>query len=442
MKNHQRVSVSVLTAWVIGLGAMAAAEDWPRWMGPTGDNNWNAQGILREFPDGGPKIVWRSPAANGYSGPAVARGRVYVTDFVTSADVKISNFDRREISGTERVLCLDADSGNEIWQREDAVTYAISYPSGPRCTPVVDSERVYTLGAEGILNCLHTKDGSVVWSRQLKSDFKTNSPLWGYASTPLIDGEKLICLVGGEGSHTVAFDKMTGQELWRYGTASEQGYSPPVIINAGGTRQLIITSPDYVVSLSPDSGKEFWKLAYGASNGSIIMTPVHSGNYLFVGGYSNRNLMMELSSDRPEASQLFRDKPKLGISPVNVQPYLEKDVMYGMDQSGELMAVEIPSGNRLWSTGQPVADRPVGNGTAFIVQNDAYFYLFAETGELVIAKLSRDGYQELDRAKILEPTNNAFGRPVAWCAPAFANGRMYVRTDQECLCVELTADRN
>lgn len=418
------------------------AEDWPNWMGPSNDNRWQAANIIDKFPEGGPKEVWRTPVAGGYAGPAVVGDRLYLTDFKTDQDAKISNFDRRPIDGVERVLCLDASTGDEIWSHSYAVKYAISYPGGPRCTPVVDGERVYTLGAEGNLFCFDRESSDILWSRELKREYSTNSPLWGYSSHPLIDGNKLICVVGGDGSHTVAFDKMSGKELWRYGTASEQGYSPPTIIEHSGVRQLILVSPDFVASVDPESGSEYWTQPYGASNGSIIMTPIHYQDHLFVGGYSNRNLMLQLTGagtdDGPQAKTVFRDKPKLGLSPVNVQPFLDGDLMIGMDQGGELMAVELPSGKRLWTSGQPLAERPVQTGTAFIVKQGERFFLFAETGELVIAQINREGYQEIDRAKIIEPTNNAFGRPVAWYPPAYASGRIFVRNDEECICVELT----
>ncbi|MCA9193272.1 MAG: PQQ-like beta-propeller repeat protein [Planctomycetales bacterium] len=419
----------------------ARAEDWPQWMGPSRDNRWQAPNTVVKFPSGGPKILWRSPVKIGYSGPAVVADRLYLTEFETDADVKVSNFDRKAFRGIERIKCISSDNGQEIWSHEYPVEYSCSYPSGPRCTPIVDGNQVYVLGGEGNLISFDRNNGQLNWQRDLKSDYKTTTPLWGFASHPLIDGERLICLAGGPGSHVVALNKKTGQEIWRHGTASEQGYSPALLVTAGGVRQLIVSSPDYVASLNPETGSEFWRQEYGASNGAMIMTPVQSGNFLFVGGFSNRNLMLELDNSRPKATQLFRDKPKLGMSPVNVQPFVEGDLMIGMDQSGELIAAEIPSGTRLWTSGQPLGERPVNNGTAFLVKNGEHFYMFTEQGELVIAQVNRNGYQEVDRAKVIEPTNNAFGRPVVWSAPAFANGRMYVRNDNECVCVELTAGR-
>jgi outer membrane protein assembly factor BamB len=251
----------------------------------------------------------------------------------------------------------------------------------------------------------------------------------------------LICLAGGNGTHAVALDKNTGQEIWRNLTSPEQGYSPPTIIEAGGRRQLILARINALTSVDPDTGREYWSVPYEATSGSLIMSPVRSSNYLFVGGYNKQSLLVELAADAPAADIVWRNKTEHGISPVNVQPFVKGNVMYGFDQGGTLYAVELPSGKRLWETTEPVSERPVYSGTAFILKHgdegDRY-WLFNERGDLIIAMLTPNGYQEIDRASnLIAPTNQAFGRDVVWCMPAFANQRMYVRNDEECICVDL-----
>jgi hypothetical protein len=127
----------------------------------------------------------------------------------------------------------------------------------------------------------------------------------------------------------------------------------------------------------------------------------------------------------------------MGISPVNVQPFVEGNLIYGFDQGGELMAIELPSGDRLWETAAPIGRRASGSDTAFMVRHQDRFFLFNEHGDLIIAKLSRDGYEELDRTHIIDPTGVAFGRDIVWCPPAFANKRIYVRNDKELIAVDL-----
>ncbi|NBW95564.1 MAG: pyrrolo-quinoline quinone [Planctomycetia bacterium] len=413
------------------LPAILHADDWPQWMGPSRDNEWREDGILDDFPAEGPRVLWRVPIAGGYAGPAVAGGRVFVTDYVTDADVKVANFERKTSTGSERVLCLDEATGKILWRHEYPVTYTIAYPAGPRCTPTVDGESVYTLGAEGNLFCFEAATGKVVWSRDLKKDYATKAALWGWASHPLVDGDRLICIAGTDTAHAVALDTRTGKEIWRAGRAPEQGYVPPSIIEAAGARQLVLVKPDGVYAVEPETGRLLWETAYGADNGSIIMTPVRVGEHLYIGGYQNKNLLLKLKSDAPGVEVVWRNKPKQGISAVNVQPFVADGVVYGFHENGELRAMRVPEGDFAWRGGGPLGERPQGSGTAFITRHRDRFFLFTETGDLVIARLSPAGYEELGRAHLVEPTNVAFGRPVVWCAPAYANRSIVVRNDAE-----------
>ncbi len=432
------VAAQLLLVTLASMSQVVRAEDWPQWMGPTRNNVWPAKGIVDKFPADGPKKIWSSKIAGGYSGPAVVGNRVYATDFVSTSDVKVDNFGQSAFKGTERVLCLDASNGKEIWQHKYSVVYTISYPSGPRCTPIVDENRVYTLGAEGHLFCFATDSGKIVWQRDLKKDYSTKVPLWGFAAHPLIDGPRLVCVVGGKGSQTVAFDKMTGKEIWKNIDAVEPGYSPPTIVEFYGRRQMILVNPQALNAVDPETGRLLWTTPYEANSGSIIMSPLLSGKYLFVGGFNNRNLMVEMGADSKSVTPLWQDKGKHAISPVNVQPILDGDVIYGMDQRGDMVAFKVPSGERLWQTSEMLGERPEQSGSAFIVRNEDRYFLFSELGDLIIAKMSAEGYKEIDRAHIVDPTNNAFGRPVVWCAPAYANGRIYVRNDEELFCFDLT----
>ena len=436
-----KVCSTLLAAAALFAAAPAArADDWPQWMGPRRDNVWRETGIVAKFPAGGPKALWRTPIAGGYAGPAVSGGRVFVTDYVTAADVKVDNFNRKEFSGTERVLCLDQKTGAEKWKHEYPVKYAISYPAGPRCTPTVHAGKVYTLGAEGNLFCFDADSGKVVWQKELKKEYNTKSALWGYAAHPLVEGKNLITLAGGEGSHVVALDLLTGKEAWKAGTQTDTGYSPVLVTDAGGKRQLIVASPRAVYSLDPATGEQLWTTPYTADNGAVIMTPVRSGDYLYVGGFQHKNLLLKLTADKPGAEVVWKDKRNAGLSPINVQPFALDGVLYGYDEGGALMAVELPSGKRLWeSTGPVGGEDPKNSASAFIVKNGDRFFFFAETGDLVVGTLSPKGYEETDRAKLLEPTNNAFGRKVVWCAPAYADNKMYVRNDKEIVCVDLAA---
>ena len=427
---------------ILGCVSVARADDWPQWMGPHRDNVWRETGLVETLP-AQPKIAWRAPVGGGYSGPAVVGGKVYVTEYVTADNVKVDNFDRKEFTGVERLQCLDEKTGKQLWFKEHPEKYGISYPAGPRSTPLVHEGKVYAQGAEGLLACLDAKTGGDLWVKNFKEVYKTKSALWGYASQPLIDGKKLIVIAGGEGSHCVALNKDTGEEIWRTGTAKEQGYCPPVIIEQAGVRQLVLCGADSIYAVDPETGKELWTQEYDATNGSIIMTPIHYQNHLFIAGWQSKNMLLELGTDKPSAKTVWRDKEKWAMSPINVQPFLMDGKVYGLDQSGELRCIDLPSGEIRWATPRPLTatdkDRPLGSGTVFLVRagETDKFWMFAETGDLIIGQMTPKGFTELSRMHVIDATNNAFGRDVVWCAPAFANKRMYVRNDKELLCIDL-----
>src|SRR5436190_16252441 len=190
------------------------ADDWPQWLGPQRDGVWRETGIIETFPAGGPKVLWRTPIAEGYAGPAVAGGKVYITDYIRAKDVAAPNggFDKGRFAGFERILCLDEKSGNILWKHEYGTTYDVGYAAGPRTTPVVAGGKVYTLGTMGDLVCLNADKGGVVWSKKLLQEYNGTLNKWGYAGHPLVDGNRLIVLANGPDSVAIAFDKDTGKE--------------------------------------------------------------------------------------------------------------------------------------------------------------------------------------------------------------------------------------
>jgi outer membrane protein assembly factor BamB len=427
------------------LTALVAGDDWPQWMGKNRDGIWAETGTLDKFPEGGPKVLWRKPIHGGYSGPAVVAGKLYVFDY-QRPDGKLTNNPafRTKFEGEERILCLDAKSGDKVWEYKYPCKYAISYASGPRCTPTVIDGLLFALGAEGNLTCLDANTGSRIWAKDLKEDYKTTSPIWGFCSHPLVDGDKVICGVGGKGSTLVAFDKKTGKELWKSVTAREQGYCPPTIHEVGGVRQLIHWNADAITSVDPETGKVYWTEKLAPQHGMAIMAPVREGNLLFAGGIGFASLCLELAADKPTAKVAWKGDRNTSVCPINMTPIIEEGYIYGVDQPGQLRCVELKTGKRLWETWDPTTGikdpRKSGSGTAFLVKNGDKYFIMAETGHLIIARLSPKGYEEISRAKILDTTNECFGRPVVWSHPAFADKCCFARNDKEIICVSLAKE--
>ena len=437
---------------VAAVAPLAVADDWPQWMGPNRDGAWAETGILEQFPKDGPKQLWRVPISAGYAGPAVADGKVYVFDRVLAKDAKNPDdpFNAKDkVASTERVLCLDAKTGKEKWKHEYDCPYQISYPSGPRCTPTVHGGKVYALGAMGDLFCLDANTGKVVWSKNFPKDYGAKPPLWGFSGHPLVYKNLLICLVGGEGSVAVAFDKDTGKEAWKALTAKEPGYGPPTLIEAGGRTQVLIWHAESINGLNPESGEKYWSVPLAPSYGMSIMAPRKAGDLLFAGG-NGTSAVLKLDKDKPGATLVWKgamtdkgEKAK-GLYPINMTPFVEGGTIYGADQPGMFRAVELETGKRLWYSHVPTIGKEEdedfkmsGSGTAFVVKNGDRYFLFSETGDLIIAKLSPKGYEEVSRAKLVDPTGAAFGRKVVWTHPAFANKCVFVRNDKEIACYSL-----
>ncbi len=452
MKTMQRMgAVAVLAAALFGLaGGAVRADNWPQWMGPQRDGVWRETGLLSSFPPGGPKVRWRTPIGGGYSGPAVANGRVYVTDRILKAGAQDPEnpFSRGNTPSTERILCLNEADGKVLWKHEYDCAYTISYPAGPRTTPTVNGGKVYSLGAEGRLVCLDVKTGAPAWSRELKKDYGVDSPIWGFSANLLVDGPRLICLVGGTGSAIVAFNKSTGKELWRALSATGShgpGYSSPIIVTAGGTRQLIVWHPEAVASLEPATGKILWELPIRAQSGLALATPRHAGDRLFISSFYDGSMMLKLAADRPAADVVWRRKGQSELSTDSLHsiistPFVEGDTVYGVCSHGQLRGLNASNGDRLWENYSATGANPNGRdrwATAFLVKNAARFFLFNEKGELIVAKLTPTGYTEISRAKVIEPTGVAQRRTVVWTHPAFANRSVYVRNDKEIVCVSL-----
>jgi outer membrane protein assembly factor BamB len=442
-----------LSAAAVLAPAAIRADDWPQWGGPKRDGVWRETGIIRRIPKEGLPVVWRQKVAEGYAGPAVANGKVYVTDWVRDPQARRpgSAFNNSvQLPGQERVLCLDEQSGKVLWTHSYNCPYKVSYSAGPRCTPLADGNRVYTLGAMGHLFCLDAATGKPVWSKEFAKDFGARVPLWGFAGHPLLERGKLICTVGGEGEClVVAFDAASGNEVWRalptLDAVHGPGYAPPVIAEVGKTRQVIIWHPNGVSSLDPESGKVHWTQEFVLKAGMSIATPRVVGDRLFVTSFYSGPMMLQLSSEAPAARVLWRAREGVtehktdGLHAVMCTPAIKDGYIYGVCSYGQLRCLRVSSGERVWEDLKAAAGKQERWGNAFIIPNGDREFLFNERGELILADLNPDGYEEIGRTRILEPTNPLVNRPVVWMHPAFANKRMYARNDKEIVCVSLAA---
>jgi outer membrane protein assembly factor BamB len=418
----------------------AETADWPEWRGRGRLGIWTETGIVDRFPAKGLDVVWRTPIHAGYAGPAVSGGRVFVTDFSSTARLR----------GIERIVALDEKDGHLLWSKQWDASYvglADNWAIGPGATPTVDRDRVYVLGRAGALLCLKVDTGEITWQKDYVKEYRTELPTWGMTGAPLVDGQRLLCLVGGTpNAKVVAFDKMTGKELWRALPSDfEPGYAQPIIVAAGGTRQLIIWHPKALCSLDPATGKTFWEQPFRIEYGMTVPTAVRSGSRLLVSCFYNGSLMMALDEKMPTARVLWKSKSDSEIQTdslhaVITTPVIDGDYIYGLCSYGQMRCLKAATGERVWET-QAVTVEKARWASGQIVKHGDRYFINNDRGDLIIARFTPRGYEEISRTPLIKPTSSPGNRralgAVNWSHPAYANRRIYARNDEEIICASL-----
>ena len=417
-------------------------DDWPQWRGAERDGTWNESGVVDKLPAEA-KFKWKVPIGNGYTGPTVADGMVYVMDRMTDPEQ------------TERILCFEGASGKQVWKHEYPCQYRIGFTAGPRASVTIDGkERAYAFGAMGQLTCLDAKKGKVLWEKDLNEEYSIESrskkdnrmPIWGMACSPLIYKDKVILQIGAAGAGVVAFDKLTGEEAWR-ATDHRGQYSSPILTKQGNQDVVICWTGDAVVGIDPEKGTVHWTIDWKPRNMPIgCASPVLKDNHLFMTSFYDGSMLVKLDRDSSKAENLWHrvgenERDTDALHSIISTPIWIKDHIYGVDSYGEFRCLEAKTGDRVWldSTAVPRARW----STIYFVQNDDLIWMFNERGELMTAKLSpssSNGFEELSRTKILEPTKRQLNQRggVCWSHPAFAMKSVFARNDKELVCVDLS----
>lgn len=410
------------------LGAIPGrADDWTQWRGSNRDGIWRETGILEAIPPAGLKVRWRARIGQGYSGPVVAQGRVYVSDRWLKPEA-------------ERVLCFEEATGRPLWTRAFPISYGdLAFGNGPRASPTVRDGKVYTLGSKGHLVCLDAASGDVVWQKDLVKEYKAAPPMYGVSPAPLVEGELLIACAGAKpDASVIAFDRTTGEERWK-ALPDRPAYSAPLVINAGGCRQLIVWTADFVNSLEPSTGKLYWQIPYKTTfdEAQVVASPVqHKDRLLCLAGWYRGSFMLKLDADKPEASVVWKT-PREPTTMISTPIFQDDAHFYHLDNRGNLCCVEAATGKEVWKSDQP-AGRDGSN--AHMTPNGDRVFLFNQKGQLVLARLTPEGYLELGRCLLVEPTAGyRAGGAVAWAHPAYANRSVYARNDRELVCASLAA---
>tara|TARA_B100001123_G_C15313052_1_gene1025157 strand:- start:350 stop:1597 length:1248 start_codon:yes stop_codon:yes gene_type:complete len=396
----------------------SAAEDWPTWRGLRGDGSWKAPKLAAAWPEEGLRRVWKQTISPGYSGVSVAQGKVYLMD----------RPDKDKHGEKERVLCLDSDTGKELWSFTYAAAYGdLDYGTGPRASVTIHEGKAYGLGAVGHAFCLDAETGKQLWFKDLAKEEKAKRPFWGYAGSPLAHGEWMLYQIGAKPSGcVVAVEAATGKTAWRSGEQSA-GYGPPVLIERGGRKEMVCWGPESVVGLPLGQGKEIWKIPYKVKYGVAIATPLYREGIVLVCGYWHGSKAIRLGPKLDDVALLWEEEEELrGLMS---QPLYKDGYCYLLDRSHGLTCFELKTGKIHWRDGHKLTPKDRNPQASLVWVGDTNRVLALNAnGELILCELTPAGYRELERAQITGKT---------WAHPAYAGNRVFARSDREIVCFEL-----
>ncbi len=424
MTMDKRLMIRLIQLLLVSIfySTTVSAADWPQWRGPGRDGHVPAEGPVPEVLPAAPKTLWHIPVGNGVASPVIAGSRL----------VYLDNQEEKET-----VHVLDAADAREIWRCAlDEVHSDKQSVPGPRCTPVIDGDRVYVQSCRGELKCLAIADGREIWHTNYVKDFgavyigekgkAVGASRHGNAGSPIIDGDHLIACVGGKGASVVCFDKLTGKVLWK-SQDQTPGYAAPFIATLAGVRQVICFTAEGVMALNVVDGALLWSTPVKTGLGRHVTTPVVVGDRVAVASFTAGLIGLKVSTgDAPqlkvEQEWVSKDCAINFSSPVAVGHYL-----FGPGTSKNLFCADIETGKRQWSQpgyfttggGQVHAGAMVLGHNVLVLTNE---------GELVLFAADPQAFHEISKAQVCGAN---------WCNPAYADGNLYLRDAKELYCVRI-----
>lgn len=424
--SHKRLPTAALIAIVIVLASCSQVQLpqpsnhsfpeglWPQWRGPERTGLSTETGLLRQWPAGGPSLVWStSELGEGYGSVAIQGGRIYV----------------QGTHGTDSTLfCLEESSGQTLWTATLGDRLDHGRGPGPRGTPTLHEDRIYVLTENGDLACLQAADGKTLWHRNILQDFKGENPRWLISESPLVDGDRVIVMPGGDQASLVALNKDTGETIWTSKELSDgAGYSSCLVAEVQGIRTLLAFTAAAAVGLRAEDGQLLWRYEPVANRTANVTTPIfYQDRAFYSSDYGTGCALLQLKADNGsmEAKEVYfnRDMRNHHGGVVLVDGYL-----YGF--SGAILTcMEFETGKVMWK------DRSVGKGS--VTYADGQLYLFSEKNVVGLAEATPDEYRETGRFEVADQ-----GWP-SWAHPVVSGGRLYIRNQGVLNCYDIRATKN
>ena len=396
--------------------------DWPQWQGPDRNAISKERGLLQQWPEGGPRLVWKaSGLGGGDSTPSIAAGRVF----------GMSNRGQDEV-----VWALSEADGRPLWVTRLGPALSQDWEQakeGPGCTPTVDGERLYVIGMAGDVSCVKVSDGTLVWQRSLTREFGAPVLAWSFRESPLVDGDKVICTPGGDGATIVALDKLTGATIWKSRVDGDPrpAYASAIAIDFEGQRQYVQFTARSLVGIAAADGKPLWWYTRVANGGGInCSTPLyHHGHVFASSAYGAGGALLKLTKTKSgdtDADQVWLSK-KMQNQHGGVIAF--DGCLYGAhggNEGGALACLDLKTGKVLWDE-RDHPERGVTKGSVALA--DGRLYYRTESGTMLLIEPSAKGY--IEHGRFDQPDRSS---SPAWSHPVVANGKLYLRDHNVLLC--------
>jgi outer membrane protein assembly factor BamB len=409
----------LLSFAVAAILSRACADDWPQFLGPTRNGVYSGLPLAASWPKDGPRVVWERKIGQGFSGPVVASGKLIL-------------FHR--IEDKETVECLDANTGKALWTFDYPTAYRddFGFDEGPRATPAIADDHVYTYGAEGVLSCLELASGKKIWSIDARKEFRAPKGFFGIACSPLVEGNAIILNIGGADAGIAAFDKLTGKLLWK-ATNDQPSYSSPVAATISNRRYLFVLTLANFVTLDPANGKVLFQYPFRPPIRSSVTAaaPLVVDDQVFLSAsYGLGAVLLKIAPTGPEKVWSGEDI----LSNHYATTVCLNGFLYGVhgrtdpgfEPPASLRCVEIKTGKVRWQQD--------GFGAATLTLAGDQLLILTEKGELIRAPATASAFKPLARAQVLPTQVRAH--------PALANGLFYARSKDKLVCFDLRANKS
>ncbi|RIK79178.1 MAG: polyvinylalcohol dehydrogenase [Planctomycetota bacterium] len=417
-------TVSAIVSMAIG-GQLRA--DWPQWRGPNRDDISAETGLLQSWPEGGPRRVWLFKNCGvGYSGPAIVKNRLYI---MGARD------------GQELLLAIDAAKGTELWASPIGDMLENNWGDGPRGTPTVDGDFVYAIGGQGNLVCIHAADGKLAWKKSFVDDLGGKTPMWGFAESPYVHGDVVVCTPGGDQGALAGLNKKTGDILWRTNEIdSGAHYASIVAARRSYGPECVQLLPDQLIGFNPETGEVHWSEGWPGQV-AVVPTPITRGDFVYATtGYGVGCKLFKIGDDR-SVNTVFENKV---MKNHHGGVILVGDHLYGYSDDQGWMCQEFLTGKRLWREERDEAEKEAGEslGKGAIAYAHGRLYCLGEDdGQVVLIEASPKGWKEHGRFTLAPQTTLRKPSGRIWTHPVICDGRLYLRDQDMLFCYDVSAPR-